>query len=90
MCMIVVLVGVRVAQANDSRDLIVAAVVGASGVGLLATVPGDDTLLASLLLTRIVISAALGLLVREQRRGAGATSGSAGRSRTGRNAPNGR
>lgn len=66
---IVVLVGVRLAHANNSRELFLAALVGASGVGMLAAVPGDGLLLASLLLTATVISAALGLLVREQRRG---------------------
>lgn len=67
---IVVLVGVRLAHAANGCDLVLAAMIGVSGVVWPLTIPGDGVVLASLMLTTVVVSAALGLLVREQRRGA--------------------
>lgn len=67
-----VLVGVGCAHAGDVPDLALAAVVAVAGVLVPAPLPLDGIILASLMSTAMVISAALGLVVREQRRGVAA------------------
>ena len=66
---LMVLLGVRLADARGMRDLGLAAAVVLAAVVQPLPVHGDGLFLASLTLTVVVISAALGLVVREQRRG---------------------